>query len=300
MMSTHPGRMRHLLPALLAMVALALGLAAPAPTITAANPAAPAWLGYAVTADFNGAQPAIFYTVFGGVNGPPAQVTAFDMENITAECVFTDISYSGGYAVFNGTSSQIACDLPSFRDKLAELFPDLPPPEAELTCPCGGAPLWASAQAILDPVSGEQPVINVLTPGNRGMFFRLPSNSVRARSVIELPNSATLTSPQWNLGGSGNRVLLGVNGPSIIALDNAFGWLSYLSPAWESAFASVVGATARHWFEAPSRASLVTTPTSYKMYGDNMQATIGHNPVTGAYFQGRMRHARLDPGCVSW
>ncbi len=299
MMSTHTRRIRRFLPAFIATLALAAGLTAPARP-AAATPTEPAWLGYAVTADFNSGQPKILYTVFSGVNGPPATVLDFDTDDITAECVFTDITYNGGYAVFNGTSSQIACALPSFRDKLAELFPALPPPESELTCHSGGAPLWASAQAILDPVSAEQPVINVLTPGDRGMFFKLPSTGVKARSVIELPNSATLTSPQWSLGGSSNRVLLGMNGPSIIALDDAFGWLSYLNPAWEAAFAPVVGATARHWFETPNRASWVTAPTSYKMYSDAMQATIGHNPVTSAYFRGRLRYARIDPGCGSW
>jgi hypothetical protein len=296
MMSTHSGRMRRLLPALVALLGLA-AFAVPVAPAGAEETVEPAWIGYAVTADFNGAQPRIDYTVFGGVNGPPAQVYDFHREEITDGCVFTDITYSGGYAQFNGTSSKIECELPSFADTVAELFPNMNPLETKLTCPCGGAPFWASAQFILDPVSGEQPVINVLAPNDDGIFFRLSGNGITSRSVINLTDAPPLTSPQWNVSSSGNRTLLGINGPSIIALDDAFGWLSYLNPAWEAAFETVVGANSRHWYESPNQVRNVPAPAVYKLYTTDQTATIGHNPVSGAYFDGRLRYVRIDPGC---
>jgi hypothetical protein len=297
MVSTRLRGLRRLLPALIAAAALAVGLVAPRATAAAEELS---WVGYAVTADFESGQPKVFYTVFGGLNGPPAQVLDFIEEEITGDCSFTDITYSGGYAVFNGSSSRIECALPSFADKLAELFPELPTPEAEVTCTCGGAPLWASAQAILDPVSGEQPAAAIVHGSRPGMLFKLQSNGARARTSIELPNGVDLTSPQWIPSPSSNRVLLGVNGPSIIALDDEFGWLSYLSPQWEAAFAPVVGQTARHWFEAPNRANWVSAPAAYKLNTGEGTLTIGHNPLSGAYFDGRLRFVRLDPGCPAF
>jgi hypothetical protein len=227
-------------------------------------------------------------------------VIDFVEEDITDDCVFTDITYSGGYAFFNGSSSQIECALPSFADKLAELFPSLPALEAELTCTCGGAPLWASAHGALNPVSGEQPVASIFHGSRQGMLFRLPSNGARARTTIELPNGAALTSPQWIPAPGGNRVLMGVNGPSIIALDNEFGWLSYLNPQWKAAFEPVVGQTARHWFEAPSRTNWVSAPAAYKLYTTEGTLTIGYNPATGAHFDGKLRFVRIDPGCPAF
>ena len=131
MLSTLLTALRHLLPALLAAVALVAGLVAPR---AAAAEEELSWIGYAVTADFDSGQPEINYTVFGGVNGPPPQVIASLQEDITEDCVFTDITYSGGFAVFNGSSSQIECGLPSFADKIAELFPDGSdaPPEEQI------------------------------------------------------------------------------------------------------------------------------------------------------------------------
>lgn len=288
---------RRLLPALIAVAALAAGLVAPRPTAAAEELS---WVGYAVTADFASGQAKVFYTVFGGVNGPPAAVVDFTQEEITGDCAFTDITYSGGYAVFNGSSSKIECALPSFADKLAELFPAMPAPEDEVTCTCGGAPLWASAQAILNPVSGEQPVAALVHGSRPGLLFHLPGNGARARTSIALPNGVALTSPQWLPGASGNKLLLGVNGPSIIALDDEFGWLSYLSPQWEAAFAPVLGQTARHWFEAPNRANWVSAPSAYKLHTTEGGLTIGHNPLSGAYFDGRLRFVRLDPGCPAF
>ena len=297
MVSTLLRSVRRLLPALIAAAALAAGLVAPRATSAAEKLS---WIGYAVTADFDGSEPEIRYTVFGGTNGPPAQVIAFLEEDITGDCNFTDISYSGGYAIFNGSSSQITCALPSFADKIAELFPELPPLEADLTCTCGGAPLWASAQAVLDPVSGEQPVASVAHGSRQGLLFRLPSVATSTRTVIELPNNIALASPKWVPDSRGNSMLMGVNGPSIIALDNEFGWLSYLNPLWKTAFQPVVGQAARHWVEAPNRAPWVNAPPAYKLYTSEGTLTIGHNPATGAYFSGKLRFMRLDPGCPAF
>jgi hypothetical protein len=297
MMSTLPGRTRHLFPLLIAVVALLAGFAAPRPASATVEPD---WIAYAVVADFNGTEPKLTYTVFGGTNGSPIQVIAFEIVDLmsTRACTFTDITYVGGYALFNGTSSKIECAVPSFAEQIAELFPELDPLEANLTCICGGAPLWASAQAILDPVSGEQPVANVLNAGDDGIFFRLTSAVTTARTALDLPMTPALVSSKWNVSATSNRVLMGMNGPSIIALDDAFGWLSYLHPAWETAF-EPVGATARHWYETPNHAAWVNTPTHYNLLTDGTQLTIGHNPATGAYFDGRLRYVRLDPGCPS-
>ena len=75
-----------------------------------------------------------------------------------------------------------------------------------------------------------------------GLNVRVGSISpeIKKSTLIELPNGATLTSPQWIPGASGNDLLMGVNGPSIIALDEEFGWLSYLNPPWKTAFEPVV------------------------------------------------------------
>lgn len=299
MMSIRSARPRRLLPALLAVLALAAGFALP--PAPAAATVTPTWIGYAVVADFNASQPKLTYTVFGGTDGPPATVYEYDSVDLiaTEACTFTDITYSGGYAQFNGSSSKIECTVPSFAEKIAELFPDLDPLENKLTCTCGGAPLWASADAILDPVSGEQPVANLLNAADNGIAFRLTSNGVRARTVIDMPGAADLIGPLWNIAPSASRVLMGVNGPSIIALDDEFGWLHYLDPAWKSAF-EPVAATARHWFEPPIRVNWVTSPTSYNLFTNATQLTIGHNPVTGSSFDGQLRFMRLDPGCPSF
>jgi hypothetical protein len=289
--------MRRLMPALLAVVALASGLVVPRAT---AAPREPTWVGYAVTADFAGGQPRVFYTVFGGVNGPPAEVIDYLQEEITGDCAFTDISYSGDYALFNGSSSRIECALPSFADMLAELFPAMPSPEAEVICDCNVSPLWASADATLNPVAGEHPVAAIAHGTRPGLLFHLPSNGARARTAIALPNGVGLVSPQWTPAAGGNQLLLGVNGPSILALDAEFGWLSYLDPLWEAAFASAVGTKGRHWLQAPGQASGVKAPAAYKLLTGEGSLTIGHNPHSGAYFSGGLRSLRIDPGCPAF
>jgi hypothetical protein len=56
--------------------------------------------------------------------------------------------------------------------------------------------------------------------------FSAPSNGVKARTSQAL-TSGTYSSPQWNQSSAGNRVVVGENGPAIVAVAAHFGWLIF-------------------------------------------------------------------------
>lgn len=292
MVSICPARPRRLLALLLVLVAVLVVAAQPAPVAQAANNP-PAWIAVAVVADFVDNKSEISYTVFGGRQGNPVEILAFSTEDITDDCSFTDISYSGGYASFNGSSSQIVCDLSSLRDKIAELYPNAPLLPEVMECSAGLAPLWVSADLRHGLVSGLNPV--VVAPG-LGIGLSFPSNGSAVRTAMVLGGNNYSSNP-WKPSTPSTRVLMGMNGPAMIAIDDEFHWLDYLNPKWKQNFASLGGPNMRHWYESPIAASPANPPSSYTLQTGPTTLVIGHNPDNGQYFSGDLRYVRVDPGC---
>jgi hypothetical protein len=278
-------------------VAFAALLAAtlPAPSTRAAPVAT--WQAWELSVDFPNQQPQVIYTAYIGTNDPDPQIIDSLAIDISANCVVQGgpLTYDqDGYAIFNG-AVYIECPVPSWRDQLAIIGAHLPGAHNNtLTCDAGNGPLFAAADVKLDLVSASNPVVDA---SDLGLTFSLPSNGSKARTAIEL-TSGMRASPLWSIGTGGKRMLLGENGPVIVAAADHFGWLDFLTDsAWQGFFENVVvGATIGHWVESPS-ASWSAPATGYKLRTQGAVVYIGHNATTGANLRGRLASGRIDPGC---
>jgi hypothetical protein len=292
-------RMRRLLILSVALVAL---LAAIAPATTARATSAPTWQAWGLTVDFptlaNDA-PKIMYTVYVGTNDPTPQViaesTPVDLW-ANGSCTIQGtgpLTWQGGYADFNG-NAYIRCRLPSWRAGLAALAPGVPGANNNsLTCEAGGAPLFLAAQVKLDAVTSNNPIIDA---AGLGVAFSAPSDGIKARTSLTL-TSGTYSSPRWIQSSAGNSVVIGENGPAIVAVAAHFGWLDFLSdPNWDDFFNTVTGTTIGHWVESPS-AHWTAPAARYKLKTQADLVYIGYSPATSTYLHGELGAFRADPGC---
>jgi hypothetical protein len=93
-------------------------------------------------------------------------------------------------------------------------------------------------------------------------------------------------------------MLIGEDGPAIVAADAQFGWLSFLAnPAWRNFFTNqVVGQTIGSWAEAPGASWKQSPVPAYQIKTRSSVVYIGYSPSTGARFYGQIRSIRFDPG----
>jgi hypothetical protein len=285
----HSRRLPILLLAIIALMMAAL------PASAARASVAADWAAWAITADFSGGTLHVVYTAYTGTQAPNAQVLASSSQDITASCSVSGLTFSGDYGVFNG-STMIACPVPSWHDAIRALDPALAQANNnKVTEFPGGGPLWAAADIILDPVTSENPVLDAK---DLGMTFSLPRTGATAKTKITV-SSGAYVSPSWNVdNAAGNRTLMGEDGPVIVAIDDALGWLDFLrSPDWENHFNSVAGAHIGYRTEGASTWQGVQPATApYTLKTTAGTVYIGYSPSTGAHFYGKIRSIRFDPG----
>jgi hypothetical protein len=291
-MTTSTQRSRRLPILLLALIALVTA-GSPAPTARA-TPASD-WAAWAITADFSGGALKVVYTVYVGTQAPNAQVNGWTSQDITASCSVAGLTFSGDYGIFNG-STMIACPVPSWRDAVGLLDPALAQANGNKVVQVpGGGPLWAAADVVLDQVTGENPVVDAK---DLGVVFSLPRSGATARAKIAL-NSGAYVSPSWYVDNTaGNRVLLGADGPAIVAIDDQFGWLSFLkAPDWQNYFNGLAGAQIGHRVEGLTTSQGTQTASApYTLKTTAGTVYIGYSPSTGAHLRGKVRAIRFDPG----
>jgi hypothetical protein len=291
-MTTLPQRSRRLPILLLALIALCT---AALPTPAARANTASAWAAWAITADFTGGALSVVYTAYTGTQAPNPQVNAWSSQDITASCSVSGLTFSGDYGVFNG-STMIACPVPAWRDAIGALDPALAQASSgKVTQVPGGGPLWAAADVVLDQVTGENPVLDAK---DLGMVFSLPRSGATARTKIAL-NSGAYVSPNWSADNmAGNRVLMGADGPAIVAIDSEFGWMSFLkAPDWQNYFNAVTGAQIGYRAEGPIISQgMQSASAPYTLKTSAGTVYIGYSPSSGAHFRGKIRAIRFDPG----
>jgi hypothetical protein len=265
----------------------------------AAGPA-PTWQAWALSVDFPQQTPHVLYTVYTGRNTPDPTVLSSITEDISKSCVIESptktLAYDGTSAIFDG-NSYIRCTVPSWHSKLAVLAPGLPGAnKGSITCTAGLAPAWGAADVKLDKVSSANPIIDAR---ELGITFSLPSDGVNVRTRLAL-SSRTYTSPTWPIDTTdGNRMLIGMHGPGIVAVAGHFGWLKFLGTGWDTYFTNnVTGARTGSWVESPI-ATWRTTAVPYTLKTKNATVYIGHDSVTGANLRGKLIKGEGDPGCFS-
>ena len=265
---------------LIVLVVAIVTSAATIPAMAAQTATPDHWIGWGLEVDFPNDQLEVIYTVYVGIEDPTPRVLASKQRPITEDCnVVGTLDVVGGSAHFDG-SDYIECDVPSWRDELLALAPQLPAlPDDHCWCEAGGGPLFVSADARLDPVSSPNPVIEL---ERTGINFSLPSNGVNARGRLRL-SSGTYQTPVWAAQSAGNRVLMGQRGPAVVAVASHFNWLDYLQDqGWEQYFnTQVVGSGMGHWTEAPSVGSRQQA-APYELGTQRDVVYIGYSPTTGA------------------
>jgi hypothetical protein len=190
----------------------------------------------------------------------------------------------------------ISCPVPSWRDAIRALDPSLAQANGNKVVQIpGGGPLWAAADVVLDAVTSDNPVLDAK---ELGMVFSLPRTGATARTKIAL-NSGAYVSPRWNVDNTaGNRALMGADGPAIVAVDDEFGWMSFLkAPDWQNYFSGVAGTQIGYRTEGTVASQGVqsgSAPYMLKTTAGTMY--IGYSPSSGAHFRGKIRAIRFDPG----
>jgi hypothetical protein len=281
------------LPVLLLAIITLMVIALPAHAARA-TPAAD-WAAWAITADFKGGALQVVYTAYTGTQAPNAQVNAWFSDDITASCSVSGLTFSGDYGIFD-SSTMISCPVPSWRDTIRALDPSLAQANGNKVVEFpGGGPLWAAADVVLDPGTADNPVLDAK---DLGMVFSLPRAGATARTKIAL-SSGAYVSPSWNVDGmAGNRTLMGEDGPVIIAIDDEFGWMDFLTaPNWQNHFNGVAGLEIGHWTQWTSTSRGVQPASApYTLKTTAGTIYIGYSPSTGAHFRGKIRAIRFDPG----
>lgn len=291
-MTTLPQRSRRLMLLFLMLIAL-ITATLPAPPVRAST--ASDWAAWAITADFRGGALRVVYTAYIGTQAPNAQVNAWFSQDLTASCSVSGLTFSGDYGVFS-SSTMISCPVPSWRDAIHALDPALAQANGDkVTQAPGGGPLWSSADVVLDPGSSENPVVDAK---DLGMAFSLPRNGSTARTKIAV-SSGAYVSPSWNVdNAAGNRVLMGEDGPVVVAIDDEFGWMNFLkAPDWQTYFDGVAGSQIGYRAEGPITTQGVQTASApYTLKTTAGTVYIGYSPSSGAHFLGKIRALRFDPG----
>lgn len=283
---------RQLLVLGMALVAL---LASSIGSPSAQAQSAPLWQAWSLEVDFPNSTPRVVHTAYYGSNLPYPHVIGAASTDISANCTtIGTLTYDGDYAVFNG-SSYIRCNLPSWRIALAGLSPGLPGANNDkLTCDASSGPSFGVADVKLDAVTSQNPIIDVT---DLGPSFSLPATGTKARTQLKF-SSRTYSSPSWNLNANGNHMMIGLDGPSIVATNTYFGWITVLNSSWEPFFQSVSGTKMGHFVEPP--VATWTAPTiPYVLKTGASIAYIGYSPSTASYLRGKLRDGQIDPGCFA-
>lgn len=281
---------RRLLIPLMAVIAL-LAATAPAPAARAVQ--TPDWYAWHLKVDFpeplpgQQRRPHIIYTRYGATDDP-VTVTSWQQIDISSYCFWRDLSYDqDGYALFNGSTSYIRCPIP-------------PKPAGVQDCDKGA--FWFAADVRLSSQPLENPIFEGVEASNREFTFSLPRSGSMARTRLRV-NGQIYTSDPWSVGSStdGNRMMLGANGPAIVAVAKhfnalGFGWLSFMD-TWEGYFGTdVSGPNIKHLAQSPDAAS--TNTRTGRLWTHPDYVYIGYSPTAGAYFSGALLNGEIDPpGC---
>lgn len=83
-------------------------------------------------------------------------------------------------------------------------------------------------------------------------------------------------------------MVIGEDGPAIVAVASHFGWLNFLAdPNWDDFFNGVTGTTIGHWVESPS-AHWTAPAGQYKLKTQSEYLYIGYSPATSTYLRGEL------------
>ncbi|NJM07422.1 hypothetical protein HC891_16410 [Candidatus Gracilibacteria bacterium] len=215
-------------------------------------------------------------------------------EDITASCtVHGTLNYDGDYAVFDGTSTYIECPLPSWRDHLFTLAPGLPGANNDTIVCRAGSLMSGAFNAKLPGGRRANPLIDASA---LGVSLSLPLANGVARTQLSFTGGG-YSSPNWKINPVGNRALLGTNGPAIVAADNYFDWMPYLTSNWQPWFNNNVnGPVVGHLIE-PEGIFWLNAVGGYTLATTAEMIYIGHSPDANTYFKGKLLNGKIDPGC---
>lgn len=286
-----------LVPLLIIGVLLAVLPAAPvARANTNPNPTA-TWAAWGLAVEFPNQQPRVRFVSYVG-DSTPRVLAATPLQDITDQCIIHGtFSYDGDYAIFDGATNAIVCDLPDWRAQVQVLAPHLNVAnQDECNCPPDKSPFWVSADVVLHPVAAANPLVDAR---EAGYTFSLPSNGSAARTKIER-QAGVFLSPSWTLDPDGKRVLVGQYGRVIEAVVTHFNGLQYLvNHGWRDFFKTEVnGNRMGQWTEAPAQSWWTTMPANtFTQQTGSIRVYIGTNPTGSAFFNGKVSKIRIDPGC---
>jgi hypothetical protein len=308
-MHTFTACTRRLLILLVVLTALVVPVA-PVPAVRAQQPtptpgpAGPEWPGWALRVTFpkdpaTGLQaPKVIYTAYTYTVTPTVQVTGVITEDISADCSQNGLGYDGvSAAIFDGSSAFIACAVPAWRELLFQLDPTVPganPNKDTLTC-SANSPASGAAKVVVDPGSRDNPLIDA---SELGIALALPASGTQARTRLNVyPNN--YGSPLWNINTGGNRVVMGSDGPTMVALDNYFNWMPYLHPSWKPWFAANIKGFEIGHKDEPSMNTWQGPAGDFRLRTTAATVYIGRNVAGSSYFKGRVTEALIDPPCSS-
>lgn len=273
---------------LLLSLLLLLAIVGAAPTarpVQAEEIALPTFAAWDLQADFSGVTPEVIVTAYQGLYDPP-EVTQWTQFDISANCVQQgpgSITYQNGYAQFDG-NAYLACQLP-------------PMLMGGFDCEVNASKyFFFGADTTLRPVTRGNPIV---AASDGSFFFGLPSNGVQARTRGMLSGTVYQTTP-WQRDNAGNEVLLGQDGPLMIAAADTIGLLDFLDPSWQTTFENVNHTKVAHWMDSAGGGSTWGTNAALLPYRTPPPYVyIGYNPATGAIFDGQLTAVDVDPpGCT--
>ncbi|HMQ32180.1 MAG TPA: hypothetical protein PKD53_15730, partial [Chloroflexaceae bacterium] len=197
------------------------------------------------------------------------------------------ITFQGGYADFSG-GAFYRCELPPAL--LSTFGADNCQAEAALGY------FFFGADVRLDPVTHSNPL---LTASDGSFVYALPGDGASAKGRVRL-SQHLYESTSWPRDAGGNRALMGRHGPLMIEASQEIGLLSFLPGDWQPFFAGAGPDKVGHWMGSASGAQTWSAGAAQVPYREPPRYVfIGHNPATGATFQGEAAFVEGDPpGCV--
>lgn len=263
----------------------------------------PEWARWVVSFDFRGGQVDARWKVAVGyrdarLRSQPPVILA--QREVMLPCTpYGDFTVQRGHAMLDGTSAYLACELPSYREVVRILAPNLLTGFSERGCECVNPRPYAGSALSL---GYDGPRTNPLFY-HPDFQFNLPTLKPNEATLQTVVNSQAFTSAPWLLNGQGQQLFAGLVGDLLFQELTPTGPAAFLhTPDFLVNAKAADGAQWFYWVNDHGKvAAQQQLPPNYPIIisADPTTIYMGYNPTTGEFAQAQVAQLLVDPGCKS-
>jgi hypothetical protein len=278
-------------------------LATPFPTPSPSTAPQATWARWVVSFDFRAGQVDARWKVSVGYRDtrlrsqPP--VTLAQQEVLLPCTPSGEFTIQGGRARLNGVNAYLACDLPSYRETVRHMAPNLLTGFSDRGCECINPRPYVGGDLIL---GNDGPRANPLFY-HPDFQFNLPTLNPNEATLQTVVNGQPFASAPWLINPQGQQIFAGIVGDLMLHEINPTGPAAFLNTP--DFLANAKGADTTQWFywvnDHGKISAQQSLPPAFPITISAEPTTIylGYNPATGEFAQAEVAQLVADPGCKS-